>query len=293
MSGGALWVSSLPLHSLQSSPLRFGVVTDLHYAERETNINRYYRQSKRKLQDAIDVFNRSKLDFVIELGDFKDMDERQDPVTALKFLDDIESVMQGFRGKVYHVLGNHDMDCISKEEFLQHTHNPGKADGRIYYSFTARGIQFIVLDGNFNEDKTPYCRGNFQWQKAWLHEEEIAWLRRELERSKRPAIVFCHQLLDRFSGVDPSVCLSNADEVVSLLEQSHRVLAVIQGHHHIGHYSQQNGIHYCTMRAMIENEYPAHNSFAIVTVSRSGDITMEEFKMQNSKLINSKLNLEP
>ena len=70
MSGSALWVSSMPLHSLQSSPLRFGVVTDLHYAERETNINRYYRQSKRKLQDAIDVFNRSKLDFVIELGDF-------------------------------------------------------------------------------------------------------------------------------------------------------------------------------------------------------------------------------
>ena len=93
--------------------------------------------------------------------------------------------------------------------------------------------------------------------------------------------MFCHQLLDRFSGVDPSVCLSNADEVVSLLEQSHRVLAVIQGHHHIGHYSQRNGIHYCTMRAMIESEYPAHNSFAIVTVSRSGDITMEKFEMLN------------
>ena len=129
LSGGTLWVSTLPLLSAKSSPLRFGVVTDLHYAEREVTINRYYRKSRQKLQDAIDVFNRSKLDFVIELGDFKDMDEAHDAATALRFLDDIESVLQGFHGRVYHVLGNHDMDCISKEDFFQHTRNAGLLNG--------------------------------------------------------------------------------------------------------------------------------------------------------------------
>ncbi|MBQ7182001.1 MAG: metallophosphoesterase [Bacteroidaceae bacterium] len=290
LSGGTLWVSTLPLLSAKSSPLRFGVVTDLHYAEREVTINRYYRKSRQKLQDAIDVFNRSKLDFVIELGDFKDMDEAHDAATALRFLDDIESVLQGFHGRVYHVLGNHDMDCISKEDFFQHTRNAGKARGRNYYSFTARGFQFIVLDGNFNEDRSPYCKGNFEWQKAYLPDEELEWLRRELRDGQRPVIVFIHQLLDRFSGVERSVCLGNADAVVDILEQSGRVLAVVQGHHHQGHYSYRNGIHYWTMKAMIESDYPMHNSYAIVSVERNGDICIEGFADCESREMNIEQN---
>ena len=169
------------------------------------------------------------------------------------------------------------MDCITKEEFLKHTRNPGKARGRSYYSFRARGIQFIVLDANFNEDRSPYGRGNFDWRKAYFPDEEIEWLGRELRHGRCPAIVCCHQLLDSFSGVRPEVCVSNAEEAVRLLEESGRVLAVLQGHHHSGNYSQRRGIHYWTMKGMIENQYPEHNSYAIVTVEPGGDITIEGF----------------
>jgi len=216
------------------------VVTDLHYAEKEPLHNRFYQQTRRKLRDAVNEFINQKLDFVVELGDLKDMNHDRDAASALRFLDDIESDLQSFGGKVYHVLGNHDMDCISKEEFLSHTTNPGKARGRSYYSFKARGVQFIVLDANFNEDRSPYCRGNFKWQEAFIPQEELDWLRKELQRSKKPVVVLSHQLLDNFSGAPKSVCIGNADKVVELLEASGRVLAVLQGHHHSGHYSQRN-----------------------------------------------------
>ena len=267
----------MPLACGNGRPLRFGVVTDVHFARREMAINRYYTEALDKLRAAVEHFNAARLDFIIELGDLKDMNPTHDPAATLGFLDDIEAELQRFRGRVYHVLGNHDMDCITKEEFLKHIRNPGKARGRSYYSFRARGIQFIVLDANFNEDRSPYGRGNFDWRKAYFPDEEIEWLGRELRHGRCPAIVCCHQLLDSFSGVRPEVCVSNAEEAVRLLEESGRVLAVLQGHHHSGNYSQRRGIHYWTMKGMIENQYPEHNSYAIVTVEPGGDITIEGF----------------
>ncbi len=289
VSGGAVLLSSLPMQSMGRRPLRFGVVTDLHYAQKDVAINRYYRQSIDKLRDAIEVFNRSHLDFIIELGDLKDMDKTHDRAITLRFLDEVEGELQRFKGKVFHVLGNHDMDCISKADFLAHTTNLGKANGRSYYSFKQKGLKFIVLDGNFNEDLTPYDKGNFDWTKAFLPPEELEWLGKELEEGNERIIVFCHQLLDSFSEVPQSVCIGNAPTVVEMLEASGRVLAVIQGHHHSGHYSQRNGIHYWTMKGLIEGEYPAHNSYAIIEVDKLGQICIQGYCDCKSMSMNTRL----
>ncbi len=131
--------------------LRFGLVTDIHFAHRNVHGTRYYEQSITKLSEAIDVFNRRKLDFMIELGDLKDMGDIPERGQTLSFLDEIEAKFQTFDGPVYHVLGNHDMDSISKSEFLARTTNYGSAKGKPYYSFVRNQIKFIVLDGNCNE----------------------------------------------------------------------------------------------------------------------------------------------
>lgn len=277
LSGGMLLAAGLPLQANGRRPLRFGVVTDLHYADRDAAGSRFYRASLQKLRAAVDVFRTSGVDFVIELGDLKDSRPDHDATSALRFLDEAEAELQRFGGPVYHVLGNHDMDCISKDEFLRHTSNAGKAAGRSYYTFTTRGVQFFVLDANFNADGTPYSRGNFSWKKAYIPDAELEWLRRELEKSHRPAIVCCHQLLDSFSGVRHDVCVSNAAEVVQVLEESGRVLAVLQGHHHSGNYSWRRGIHYWTMKAAIEKDFPTHNSYALVSVERGGDVQIAGF----------------
>lgn len=275
---GVLLTSSFPLLASKSiNSLRFGIVTDIHYSERESYGTRYFQQSIDKLKSAIEVFNRSDLDFIIELGDFKDQDSEPERDHTLKYLDAIEAVYQTFNGPVYHVLGNHDMDSISKEEFLNRTSNHGDADKKANYSFVCGGIKCIVLDANYNEDGSPYDMGNFDWTKAFIPKNQQEWLRKELSPADKPVLIFVHQLLDSFSDVGKALCVGNADEVVPILENEGNVLAVFQGHHHPGNYSFRNGIHYWTMKGMIEGSFPENNSFAIVEVNRTGDISIDGF----------------
>ena len=294
LTGGMILLSTAPLAVSCKSrkPLRFGVVSDPHYADKDMVINRYYRQSLDKMREAVDLFNKSDLDFVIELGDLKDMGEDRNPVDALRFLDEIEGVLQSFRGPVYHVLGNHDEDCLSKAEFLAHTSNPGSCNGKARYSFKSKGVLCIVLDGNFNADMSDYERGNFDWTSAWLPKDELGWLESELSaHPDTPTLIFIHQMLDRFSESSKALCVSNADEAVAILERNPQVLAVFQGHHHPGYYSFRNGIHYWTCGGMIESEYPDHNFYAVVEVRPGGDISIEGFRDCEDREMKSRTNV--
>lgn len=98
-------------------------------------------------------------------------------------------------------------------------------------------------------------------------------------------VVFVHQKLDSFSDIAPSLCVANAEEVVKLLEAHGNVLAVFQGHHHPGHYSFRNGIHYCTTPGAIEASLPHNNSYAIVEIDPHGNISIEGYaNCQDSEL---------
>lgn len=281
LSSGILLLAVGRLPQAQAAPrrtLRFGVLTDTHYADRPTAGTRHYADSLQKVDEAIEAFNRAKVDFVIELGDLKDMDAKGTPELTLRYLDSIEQRLRRFDGPLYHVLGNHDMDCITKEEFLAHTSNAGRANGRAYYSFEAQGVRCIVLDANFNADMTPYSRGNFDWRVANIPTEQLDWLDGELTRHRRqPTIIFLHQMLDSFSDINKDLCVKNADKAVEIIECHEQVLAVIQGHHHPGHYSFRRGVHYLTLNGMIEQAAPT-NSYAIVEVRPSGDISVDGFK---------------
>lgn len=214
---------------------------------------------------------------VVELGDLKDMGDTPERGQTLSFLDEIEAKFQTFDGPVYHVLGNHDMDSISKSEFLAHTSNYGSAKGKPYYSFVRNQIKFIVLDGNCNEDGSDYDSGNFDWTKAFIPAGQREWLQQELKKDDLPVVIFIHELLDTFSGIDKELCIGNAEEIVSILEQSGKVVAVIQGHHHAGNYSFRHGIHYFTMKGMIEGSLPENNSFAVIEIDKDLNIYIEGF----------------
>jgi alkaline phosphatase len=295
--GGLMATGAMPLFG-NASPkkadapnkqaVRFGVVTDIHYSTRAKWSDRCFQDSLTKLRQAVDVFNGRKLDFIIELGDMKDMGVKPDRLETLGFLDVIEGEFSRFSGPRYHVLGNHDMDCISKEDFLSHTENHGAAKGKSYYSFEMGGVKFVVLDACFNKDMTPYCCGNFKWTKAFIPEEELAWFDKELKSATGKVIVFCHQLLDGFSiqvGAPQSIFVSNWKKVVAIMEKHGNVIASIQGHHHRGHYSFRNGIHYWTMKGMITGAYPSNNSYAIIEVSPKGDVAIKGFRNSESMFL--------
>ena len=97
--------------------LRFGIVTDTHYSDREVGGTRHYRDSLKKMQEAIDYFNRADLDFIIELGDMKDMPKSGDAAQTLRDLDRIEAIFRQFEGATYHALGNHDMTAYRRRSF--------------------------------------------------------------------------------------------------------------------------------------------------------------------------------
>ncbi|MDH4239140.1 MAG: metallophosphoesterase [Phycisphaerae bacterium] len=247
---------------------RFGIVTDSHYADADTVGSRYYRHSLDKLTECAELMNDQKVDFLVELGDFKDQNNPPVEQKTITYLRAVEKVFQNFKGPTYHVLGNHDMDSISKEQFLTNVENTSIAPSKSYYSFDFNGAHFVVLDANYKAGGTDYDHGNFDWTDANIPPAELNWLRQDLAAARGPTIVFIHQLLDGTG----SVYVNNAADIRQILGQSGNILAVFQGHHHEGSYSYIEGIHYYTLKAMVEGPGQENNSYAIVEILPDRDI---------------------
>ena len=246
--------------------LRFGMVTDPHYADADARGTRFYRQSTAKLRECVELMNREQVAFLIELGDLKDQDEPGVEADTLRYLGEIEAELQRFNGPTYHVLGNHDMDSISKPQFLAGIDNTGIDPAATYYSFDHGGLHFAVLDANFRADGAPYDHGDFDYRNTNIPPEQLDWLARDLGATTAPTILFVHQRLD---GEGP-VFVNNADEVRLLLRRRGNVVAAFHGHDHAGGHNRIDGIHYYTLRAVVEGSGPDNSSYAIVDVTGEG-----------------------
>ena len=275
---------------------RFGFVTDVHYCvapvrtiPHEDSV-RVYRDSLAKLRQATDLFNVSDLDFAIELGDFKDCNDDGDRDGTLQYLKTVEAEFARFNGPRYHVAGNHDFDKISHADFVSNIVNHGEANGKLYYSFIAGGVKYIVLDACYNNAQGEhYSMGKLNWQVAIVPDMELEWLKKELASGKEPVIVFTHQLLNYWNVnpiPDPFI-IRNAKTIVEMLEASCRVLAVISGHYHKGFYSERNGIHYVVNQGMVEQPLP-HNALGIVSVDKNHNVYVEGIYNERSHVCKRK-----
>lgn len=258
---------------------RFGIVADCHYADADTDGSRYYRQSLDKLDECVEVMNGERVDFLIELGDFKDEDRPAVEEKTISYLQAAEQVFGKFKGPRRHVLGNHDADSISKEQFSASVENTGINAGNTYYSFDFKGAHFVVLDANYRVDGADYDHGNFDWTDANIPPAELEWLKDDLEGAHGPAIVFVHQLLD---GAGAHY-VRNAAEVRAVLQSSGKVPAVFQGHQHSGGYSQIEGIHYYTLKAAVEGPGEENNAYAVVEVRPDGCIIVTGYRKAISR----------
>jgi len=258
---------------------RFGVVTDCHYADAEAAGTRFYRESLDKLRDCVELMNAEEVDFLIELGDFKDQGRPPAEQDTLLYLETVEKVFRQFTGPRYHVLGNHDVDSISKKQFLSRVENTGIDSDRSYYSFDVNRLHCVVLDADYRTDGADYDHGDFDWTDSNIPAAELAWLTGDLAAAVGPVIVFTHQLLDGTG----SVYVKNADRVRQALEDSGKVLAVFQGHHHAGSYSNVAGIHYYTLKALVEGTGPENSSYAIAEIGSDGNIVVTGYRRAESK----------
>ena len=254
--------------------LRIGLVTDVHYADKDTRGTRHYRDSLAKLSAAIDQFNTAKTDFVVELGDFIDAANSTDK--ELGYLKRIEDVYARALCPRHHVLGNHCVQTLTKEQFLAQC-----GATQPYYSFDVKGFHFVVLDACFRHDGQPYGKGNFEWTDANIPPAELDWLEADLRATRYPTLAFVHQRLD----VETQHGIRNQADVRQRLEASGQVLAVLQGHNHINDLKAIHGIHYCTLAAMVEGPAPENNAYGLMEIHADSSIRIDGFGQQQDQRI--------
>lgn len=254
--------------------LRFGLLTDFHYADAPKAGTRYYRESLGKVREAVTRLRAERVEFLAALGDLKDMAAREPDTRTLSNLVAIEAELQRFGGPTYHVLGNHDMDNLSKAQVLGNITNTGVVPNRSFYAFSRGGVRLITLDACCLKDGRDYDHNNFDWRECYVPAPQLEFLRAELKASAEPVIVFVHQRLD---GTGDHF-IKNSPEVRGILEASGKVLAAFHGHDHRGGHSVINGIHYYTLIAVVEGSGEANNAYAVAEVTPDLNITITGYR---------------
>lgn len=246
-----------PVERVSSSHVSFGVITDIHFADRNTEEGKYFRHGLEKLNAFIQTCNNRNVDFVICLGDFIDTDTNGD---ERKNLAALAKEFDAFDGVWHAVPGNHDLETITKREFLTAI---GKKQP--WYSFDAGGCHFIILDACFSPNGSEYKNGSYIWTEPYIPWWELEWLASDLAATKKnDTIIFAHQNLHDNS--DDRYNIVNSSGVRAVIGQSNSVRAVIQGHCHRGGTASLDGIPYITLTGSINGTFPDFNRFSIVTI---------------------------
>jgi manganese-dependent ADP-ribose/CDP-alcohol diphosphatase len=261
-----------------------GVIADAQYVDVKTKGKRRYSLSKDKLSKCVEHFNKTDVEFVIHLGDFIDRD--------WKSLDTMSAVYTKLKAPGYHLLGNHDfsVDDNLKKDVPAKLGMPAK-----YYDFKVKGWRYVVLDGNDisfhaypkNSEKTKeaaeYYKKNKIKSPKWngaVGKKQLSWLRKlldETQKNKEKVIIFCH------FPVYPNDAhnLWDAEEVIELIEKFSCVKAYINGHNHHGKYALKEGVHYLTLKGMVDTET---TSYAVISVNNETIIVTGYGREKNRNL---------
>lgn len=232
----------------QEKPLKFAIASDFHAQD--------VPDGEERIASFIRAAKDEKVDFIIELGDFCRLDSAGQ--VYLKLWD-------SFEGDKYHVIGNHDMDSYTPEEYVAGMKMPGR-----YYSFDKGDFHFIVLDGNNlydGKEYTHYAKANYYVDpkmRAFIDPEQMAWLKQDLAATDKKCVLFSHQNIEQF--------LNNGATVRQILEDENRragfkkVVLAFGGHNHSNYTKEINGITYMQINSasyvwidkpsMTEKRYP-------------------------------------
>ena len=242
-------------------PVRFAIVSDLHAQDIPDGLER--------MKAVVDAANHENVEFLIQLGDFVRLDSAAIPY---------RKVWDEYAGEKYHVLGNHDLDRYTKEEYVAGLHMPGR-----YYSFDKGDFHFIVLDGNTlydGKEYKAYGRANYyvdSKMRAFMDPEQLEWLKKDLAATDKRCIIFSHQSID--------TTVNNGSEVRGILEAENercgfqKVALAFSGHTHSNYVKEINGITYVQINSasyvwieqpsMTEKRYPKEINDQYSLLSRS------------------------
>ena len=253
--------------------IRFGVVADPQYAPLPPNLalNRHFAQSLAKLDQAIGVFNREDLSFVVTLGDLVD-----------RGFDNFDAVLaryEALRHENILLPGNHDF--LVAPERLAEVHARLSMPAP-YHHFTRNGLRFVVIDGNEEslfytlKDDPRRARAvarlkaleaasavNAQTWNGGIGDGQFDWLAGVLADARacgEKVVVMGHYPL--FPENDHN--LWDWQRVTELFQRSGNVLAYLNGHNHAGNLGRHGSTWYVNFKGMVDTE--TENSFAIAEI---------------------------
>lgn len=318
-----------PVTAASESPvLRIGVIADAQYCyiNRDPNPepDRKSRESIKKMDACVNVFNSNNLDFVISLGDF--LDQPNEDLEGYAYADIFTELDSGWLGKGdgsseyedylgfaeltaprYHVLGNHDYGTYGwKNRYAPYERSAEGAQhdkyglSWRYYSFTKTkgnvAIRCIVLDGN--EDYSDDYSHMSPLQITWLDGQL-----KDASKKHQSVLIFCHEGLYCPTDIVHRFSDATRDSILSVLDKYNNIVAWMNGHWHYGFYREHNGIHYLNFKGMVQGEFSeGHNAFSIVEIYENhmnvlkfgdeiGSTIPETMKILNKKDISPILNL--
>lgn len=270
----ALSLGAFAEPSEQTELLQIGIVTDVHAHDLDSPLEGKMMTSyPERLGAFVNAMSAWPADLIIELGDFVNGwvvlgVEPGDPYRIPRILEEAEAIYSRFDGPRYHVIGNHDVYNLSKEEYLERVNITST-----YYSFDAGGYHVVILDVQYDEEGNDLAY-TYTGVRGFVPTTEMEWLQEDLAGTDRPTIVCVHQMLDTEPTEAGWTLIGNAVEVRTLLAESGVVIAVFQGHDHANRYSLIDGIHYITFKALVDQGTPP--SWAYVTLNpTSRTITIE------------------
>ncbi|MBW6535045.1 MAG: metallophosphoesterase [Mariniphaga sp.] len=268
--------------------ISFGVFADCQYCDCETSNTRFYRNSLLKLEKAITHFNQNeKLEFIVNMGDLIDRD--------FASFAPLKPILQKSNKTIYHLPGNHDFE-VEPEHLEKVSEELGLS--KMYYSLVKKGWMFVFLDGTdisfFSADKEKVKlaeemsarlkaegKPNYHPWNGGIGKQQLNWLNNQLLQAKSENLnvaIFCHYPLLPFE----SHALWNQKEVLSILDNYSCVKLWMNGHNHAGNYAFQNGIHFITLKGMVETE--SENAFGEVLISKK-EIEIKGFGQEKHRIL--------
>jgi len=236
-----------------------GLVADAQYADIDDKGTRFYRNSLKKLGDAVEHFNGRNLDFCAHLGDLIDRDWGS--------FDEITRPLAASRHRWHQLLGNHDFDVTDELK----SKVPGRLGmERCHRFFDHREFRFVILDTN---DVSTYAHPagsaerdnavaeltrleveNVPQAKSWnggIGAEQLAWFNQvcaEAGVARRKVIVLAHHPVAPHNEHN----VWNSPDVLKLIEGHSHVVAWLNGHNHAGNFADHAGVSCVTMHGMVE-----------------------------------------
>jgi hypothetical protein len=259
----ALLLSAIYALAQAERPLvRFGLIADPQYADKDSRHGRNYRQAKELYRQTIALLNQEEdLAFIMVLGDIID---------GAKVEDMAEMIALGADSMVplKYLAGNHDLQRLSEEQLKTAF---GVDD--LFYDFAVGGVRFVVINSQdvslvadaasgrrqaARDFLAAHAGVRFNSYDGMLSPERQQWLRGKLaaaDAAGEDVVVFSHAPV-WYLASNPRELMWDHMTTLATLDSCPRLRAFFAGHFHRGGMSPRRRVLHKTVKALVNLNEP-------------------------------------